>query len=93
MKVLRRALTVLVGIALAAGVGLAGVSPAEAAPSSAVTWTNAQVVRWNDGDTVDTSRGTIRLIGVDTPEKGRCGATTATKSARSGPSRQHRSAR
>ena len=82
MKVLRRALTVLVGIALAAGVGLAGVRPADAAPSSSVTWTNAQVVRWKDGDTVVTSRGTIRLIGVDTPETGRCGATTATKSAK-----------
>ena len=42
----------------------------------------ATVYRWIDGDTVDTSRGTIRLIGVDTPEKGRCGAATATKAAR-----------
>ena len=42
----------------------------------------ATVNRWVDGDTVDTSRGTIRLIGVDTPEKGRCGAATATKAAR-----------
>ncbi len=82
MKVLRRVVTVLIGIALAAGVGLAAVSPAEAAPSKAVTWTNAQVIRWKDGDTVVTNRGTIRLIGVDTPETGRCGATTATKSAK-----------
>ena len=42
----------------------------------------ATVNRWVDGDTVDTSRGTIRLIVVDTPEKGRCGAATATNAAR-----------
>jgi endonuclease YncB( thermonuclease family) len=42
----------------------------------------ATVYRWIDGDTVDTSRGTIRLIGLDTPEQGRCGAATATKAAR-----------
>jgi endonuclease YncB( thermonuclease family) len=82
MKVLRRVVAGLVGIGLAAGVGLAAVGPAEAAPSSAVSWSNAKVVRWKDGDTVVTSRGTIRLIGVDTPETGRCGAATATKWAK-----------
>ena len=82
MKVLRRALVALVGIGLAAGVGLVTVGPADAAPSKKVTWNNAKVIRWKDGDTVVTSRGTIRLIGVDTPEKGRCGAATATKWAK-----------
>ena len=31
-----------------------------------------------DGDTLDTTRGRVRLIGVDTPEKGRCNAAKAT---------------
>ena len=83
MKVLRRALAALVGVGLAAGVvGLTAVNPAEAAPSTKVTWSNAKVIRWKDGDTVVTNRGTIRLIGVDTPEKGRCGAATATRWAK-----------
>ncbi len=42
----------------------------------------AKVVRWKDGDTVVTNRGTVRLIGVDTPEKGKCGSKTSTKIAR-----------
>ena len=82
MKVLRRVVAALVGIGLAAGVGLAAVGPAEAATSRTVSWNNAKVVRWKDGDTVVTSRGTIRLIGVDTPETGRCGAATATSWAK-----------
>ena len=32
-----------------------------------------RVVRWVDGDTLVTNYGTVRLIGVDTPERGRCG--------------------
>ena len=43
---------------------------------------NATVVRWSDGDTVVTNRGTVRLIGVDTPEIGTCGAKKATSRAR-----------
>ena len=56
-------------------------APAQAA-SSYVSWTTAKVVRWVDGDTVVTSKGTVRLIGVDTPERGRCGAGTATAYAK-----------
>ncbi len=40
------------------------------------------MVRWSDGDTVVTTHGTIRLIGIDTPEVGTCGAKKATRIAR-----------
>ena len=43
---------------------------------------HARVTRWIDGDTVETSRGTVRLIGYDTPERGKCGYAKATKRAR-----------
>jgi micrococcal nuclease len=43
--------------------------------------TGAQVVRWVDGDTVETTRGTVRLIGIDTPERGSCGYAAATRHA------------
>jgi endonuclease YncB( thermonuclease family) len=65
---------------LAAGAALAA-TPAQAA-SSYVSWTTAKVVRWVDGDTVDTTKGRVRLIGVDTPERGTCGAATATAYAK-----------
>lgn len=55
--------------------------PANAA-SSSVSWSRAKVVRWIDGDTVKTTKGTIRLVGLDTPEKGRCGYKKATRIAR-----------
>src|SRR3954464_856821 len=54
----------------------AGVGAAQAAGTS------AKVVRWIDGDTVVTDRGTVRLIGVDTPERGKCGYVAATNLAR-----------
>lgn len=46
-----------------------------------MSWTKAKVVRWVDGDTVVTSLGTVRLIGIDTPERGVCGYSAATKLA------------
>lgn len=57
---------------LTGGVVLAG---------SADAATSARIVRWKDGDTVVTSRGTVRLIGIDTPERGRCGSVRATRHA------------
>ena len=39
------------------------------------------MVRWIDGDTVVTRAGTVRLIGVDTPEVVQVGYTTAKNSA------------
>ncbi len=56
------------------GVQLAGSEPAEAS-------TAARVLRWVDGDTVETSQGTVRLIGIDTPERGACGSAAATRHA------------
>lgn len=47
-------------------------------PSAAVT-----VIRVVDGDTVETSVGMIRLIGIDTPERGQCGYGEATAKAAS----------
>lgn len=32
-----------------------------------------------DGDTIKTEAGTVRLIGIDTPERGQCGYQNATK--------------
>jgi hypothetical protein len=43
--------------------------------------TSARVTRWIDGDTVETTRGTVRLIGIDTPERGACGFVAATRHA------------
>ena len=38
--------------------------------AAATTATRARVVRWLDGDTVKTTRGVVRLIGMDSPERG-----------------------
>jgi micrococcal nuclease len=41
--------------------------------AAATTATRARVIRWLDGDTVKTTRGVVRLIGMDSPERGqRC---------------------
>ena len=42
----------------------------------------AQVVRIIDGDTLDTSKGRVRLFGVDAPERGQRCATEATERLR-----------
>lgn len=55
---------------------LVGATPASGA-STYVSWTSAKVLSWVDGDTVSTSKGIVRLIGVDTPETGTCGAAKA----------------
>jgi endonuclease YncB( thermonuclease family) len=63
-------------LALAA---LALAVPAEAAAPTGTV--RATVIRWSDGDTVVTSRGKVRLIGVDTPELGTCGSAAAQRLA------------
>lgn len=64
--------------------------PATAAPSPSATPTadatsappsvigeTATFLSVVDGDTVETSAGTVRLIGIDTPERGECGSDEA----------------
>lgn len=49
--------------------------PASAAPAAAAAVAVTRVV---DGDTIETTVGTIRLIGIDTPESGECNYEPAT---------------
>lgn len=67
----------------------AGLLAAPSAQTNAVTPTasargaqSATVVRWSDGDTVVTDLGAVRLIGIDTPELGSCGARKAKRLAK-----------
>ena len=56
---------------------------AQAAPT---TKTTARVIRWVDGDTVHTTKGDVRLIGMDTPERGqRCYRQAGANAARLAP--------
>jgi endonuclease YncB( thermonuclease family) len=43
--------------------------------------TTATLVRWVDGDTAVTSEGRVRLLGMDTPERGQCGFGPASSYA------------
>src|SRR4051812_38532832 len=53
--------------------------PTSPPPPASAAGTAARITSVVDGDTVKTStRATIRLIGIDTPESGQCGAATAT---------------
>jgi len=65
----------LIATVLVTGIQVAASGTAEASGSA------ARVVRWVDGDTVETTRGVVRLIGIDTPESGRCGYREATRNA------------
>ena len=75
----RRGLATALVAGLLATLGLAG----GGAATAGTALTNARVIRWVDGDTVSTSAGTVRLIGIDTPEKGSCGYGAATRHAQS----------
>ena len=56
--------------------------PAPGVVPTAGNTTTARVTKIVDGDTIRTTKGTIRLVGVDTPEQGRCNATKATAKTR-----------
>jgi micrococcal nuclease len=45
------------------------------------TSTYAKVIRWKDGDSLLTSAGEVRMIGINTPELGRCGGYAAKRLA------------
>ena len=53
----------------------AAVADAATTPPQPELITFAAVV---DGDTIETSAGTVRIIGIDTPERGECGNDQAT---------------
>jgi endonuclease YncB( thermonuclease family) len=71
---------VAVGLAVALG-ALAGTTVGSA-DAAQLTRTRARVTSWVDGDTVRTTKGTVRLIGMDTPERGRECYWQATRSAK-----------
>lgn len=50
------------------------------APPTAAGQERATFVAVVDGDTIETSLGTVRLIGIDTPERGECGHAEASNS-------------
>ncbi|KAA1421243.1 thermonuclease family protein [Nocardioides humilatus] len=83
MKLIQKCLgvgTVCVAAAAAAFVGPIFSHPAQAVglPS-----TNGVVGHWVDGDTLELRSGVrVRLIGVDTPERGDCGYDAATRVAK-----------
>ena len=64
------------------GGNAAAASTPEATAALAVTRTTARVTRWLDGDTVRTTKGTVRLVGMDTPERGQECSWQATSNAR-----------
>lgn len=43
-----------------------------------MTITTAELIAIVDGDTIETSAGTVRFIGIDTPDSGQCGYEEAT---------------
>lgn len=47
-------------------------------PGIDVAWTRTKVARIVDGDTIDTAKGRVRIIGIDTPERGKCNYQAAT---------------
>ena len=77
----RATAVLLTALALLSTLLLSTASSTEAAKGAGRAQ-GATVVRWSDGDTVVTNRGKIRLIGIDTPEVGECGAKKATRIAR-----------
>ncbi len=55
--------------------------PAPAPSAPAPTPTAQDVITFQaviDGDTIETSAGTVRIIGIDTPERGQCGHDEAS---------------
>jgi micrococcal nuclease len=69
------ALAIVLGVT-ACTPSLAPIEPSSNPPPAATdTVTFAAVI---DGDTIETSAGTVRIIGIDTPERGECGHDEAS---------------
>jgi endonuclease YncB( thermonuclease family) len=64
-------------MAAAAAIATLGAVP----PVAADTVVTATVDHWSDGDTVVTTQGTVRLIGVNAPDLQECGYQAATRIA------------
>ena len=70
-------------IAAAACLALAAAAFGVVPPVHAETTTVTVVVdHWSDGDTVVTSVGKVRLIGINAPDRKQCGYRAATRSAK-----------
>ncbi|MFI8593804.1 thermonuclease family protein [Microbacterium sp. NPDC078428] len=53
-------------------------APASSSPSPPATTDTVTFAAVIDGDTIETSAGTVRIIGIDTPERGECGYDEAS---------------
>jgi micrococcal nuclease len=83
--VIRSALVVAVSLAALAGCTAEplvsdrpATDPASVAPPTEPLGVRARVISWADGDSLRTDIGEVRLVGIDTPERGACGAETAS---------------
>ncbi len=82
----RRRLTFSAIAAAAVATTILAGAPLGQAEAAGTTSARARVVSWVDGDTVRTSRGVVRLIGMDTPEVGqRCYRQAESNAARLAP--------
>lgn len=86
MRLMRRLRPVTWGAVLALPVVIAGLPSA----GSAGTFTTARVTKVVDGDTIQVDQNgdrrtdaIVRLVGIDTPEHGRCGYGAATRAMKS----------
>lgn len=58
--------------------GMASAFTSTPAPAQTTSTDSVTFVSVVDGDTIKTSAGTVRLIGIDTPERGECGYDEAS---------------
>ncbi|MCR2825394.1 thermonuclease family protein [Microbacterium sp. zg.Y909] len=71
-------LALLAGAVVVIGLWLAGDGPrADSRSTEAPTAQTVDVLAITDGDTIDTTEGKVRLIGIDTPERGEAGYADA----------------
>ena len=71
-----------VGIVSRLALGIAATAMVCGAIPAPALGSTARVIRWVDGDTVITTIGKVRLIGINAPDVGECGYRKATRIAR-----------